>query len=262
MAEREAWDIVSLARNANRLTARDYIDNVFTGFFELHGDRSYGDDKAILAGLAYLEDRKVMVIGHNRGKGHEEMEACNYGMPEPEGYRKCLRLTKLAEKFGIPVIYLVDTPGAYMGVESEHRGQASAIANMLVENMSARVPIISVVIGQGGSGGALAMAVADAVLMLENTTYSILSPEGFSTILFKDAKRAAEAAKVMKMTPKDLLDLKVIQGIIEEAPEGNWTDPQRTYDDMRTMIGWALDRLEAKTVDELVQKRHDRYRAY
>lgn len=262
MQTQKAWDIIKISRNANRLTCMDYIENVFEDFLELHGDRCFGDDAAMVCGMAHFQGQPVMIIAQNRGKGPEDTIRRNYGMSRPEGYRKSHRMMRMAEKFGLPVICLVDTPGAYMDVDSENRGQASAIAQNLVELMKLKVPVISIIIGQGGSGGALALAIADRLYMLRDSTYSILSPEGFSTILFKDVTRAKEAAEYMKMTAEDLFKLDAIDGIIDEADEGNWTDPERTYKSMTEHIATALSELKALDTDKLVEMRQLEYRGF
>lgn len=262
MEKQSTWDIVEIARNPKRLTCMDYIENVFHGFFELHGDRLFGDDPSMITGMAYLGDQPVMIIGQNRGRQGKDAIERNYGMAQPEGYRKAQRVAELAEKFGIPLITLVDTPGAYMDVESEYRGQASAIAKSIMSMLNFHIPIISVIIGQGGSGGALALAVADQVFMLRNATYSILSPEGFATILYKDVKRAKEAAESMKMTADDLLELEVIDGIIDEAEEGNWTDPEKSYRSMEKTLTDALDFYKSYSYDEIIRMRKYRFRIY
>lgn len=262
MDKQSTWSVVELARDPRRLTCMDYIENVFHHFFELHGDRLFGDDPSVITGMAYLDDQPVMIIGQNRGRPGRDAVARNYGMAQPEGYRKAQRVAELAEKFGLPLITLVDTPGAYMDVESEYRGQASAIATSISRMLNFHIPILSVIIGQGGSGGALALAVADQVFMLGNATYSILSPEGFATILYKDVKRAKEAAENMKMTAADLLELEVIDGVIEEAPEGNWTDPERTYRSMEEMLKQALAYYSTCTYDEIIRMRKYRFRIY
>ena len=202
-----AWERVQLSRRKDRPTGSDYIKRLFTDFIELHGDRCYKDDKAIIGGIAKFQGIPVTVIAQEKGRTTKENIECNFGMPFPEGYRKALRLMKQAEKFGRPIICLVDTPGAFCGLEAEERGQGEAIARNLFEMSGLKVPVLSIVIGEGGSGGALAVAVADEVWMLENSVYSILSPEGFASILWKDSKKAKEAAEVMRLTAEDLKEL-------------------------------------------------------
>ena len=258
----DPWKIVEMSRDRRRLSARDYIENVFASFYELHGDRGFGDDPAILCGPAYLDRQPVMLICQNRGRTQEEAEACRYGMSEPEGYRKALRFMKQAEKFHIPVVCLIDTPGAFSGIEAEYRGQGSAIAHNLLEMVRLRTPVISVIIGQGGSGGALGLAISDRVYMLGNATYSILSPEGFANILFKDATRMEEAARLMHITAGDLLPLRVIDGIIAEDENGNWNAPETTYRSMREILRRELAELSSMEIDALVTARQRRFRSY
>ena len=210
---------VQISRHQNRPLTLDYINLIFTDFVELHGDRCFGDDFAIIGGLAKISGKSVIIVGHQRGKDTQERLKCNFGMAEPEGYRKALRLMKQAEKFNRPIITFIDTPGAYPGIGAEERGQGEAIARNMLEMSNLKVPIICIVIGEGSSGGALAIAVGDRVVMLENAVYSILSPEGFASILYKDASKAKEAAENMKITAEDLKKLKIIDKIIEE-PEG------------------------------------------
>ena len=259
---RDPWKIVELSRDTKRLTARDYIENVFSSFFELHGDRFYGDDPAMLCGPAWLDDHPVMLLTQNRGRTEEESRLCRYGMPEPEGYRKAMRLMQQAEKFHIPVISLIDTPGAFSGIEAEYRGQGSAIANSLKMMVHLKTPVISVVIGQGGSGGALALALADCVFMLRNATYSILSPEGFASILWKDGNRAKEAAGVMKITAQDLKELHVVEDII---PEYGGADEDALSSIANYMKGHMKEFLRAqngKSGEHLAQERYERFRAF
>lgn len=211
-----AWERVKIARGTERPTSIDYMSHIFDRFLELHGDRYCGDDGAIVGGIATINGIPVTVIGQQKGRNIKQNMKRNFGMPNPEGYRKALRLMKQAEKFHRPVICFVDTPGAFCGIEAEMRGQGEAIAKNLYEMSSLKTPILSIVIGEGGSGGALALAVADEVWMLENATYSILSPEGFASILWKDSKRANEAAAIMKITADDLLELKIIDQVFPE----------------------------------------------
>ena len=262
MEQRDRWEIVKLARDPNRLRGSDFINNVFHGFIELHGDRAYGDDHALRCGFAYLDKRPVMLIVQDRGRGYEEEKAHNFGMPEPEGYRKVLRQIKHAEKFGLPVICLIDTPGAYAGIGAEYRGQASAIAFCLKELATLRSPVVSVILGEGGSGGALALGAAGTVYMFENAVYSILSPESFANILFKDTTKKVEAARTMKITARDLYSLGVIDGIIPEAPEGNWTHPEESYQAVKDVLNKELDTLSSIDPEKLVKYRQARYRLY
>ncbi len=226
MAERTPAQRVALARQSGRPGTVEYIDALFTDFFPQRGDRLGKEDSSILGGIALFHGRPVTVIGHRKGKNLEENMRCNFGMPGPEGYRKAQRLMLAAEKFGRPVITFIDTPGAYPGLEAEAHGQGEAIARCLAVMSRLKVPIISVVIGEGGSGGALALAMGNTVLMLENAVYSVLSPEGFAAILWKDSARAKEACDVMKLTAQDLVELKVIDRILPEPEGGAHTDPQ------------------------------------
>ena len=216
------WEKVLTAREKSRMTSIEYINTIFNGFIELHGDRFYGDDKALIGGIAYLDKIPVTVIGTQKGRDLMENIKRNFAMVHPEGYRKAIRLMKQAEKFNRPIICFIDTPGAYCGVEAEERGQGEAIARNLMEMSKLKVPLISIIIGEGGSGGALALAVSDKVWMLENSIYSVLSPEGFASILWKDGSKAKEAAKVMKITAEDLMEFKIIEKIIKEPI--NWND--------------------------------------
>ena len=211
-----AYDKVTQARAKGRSTSVDYIDAIFDGFMEMHGDRRFGDDKSIVAGIGYLADTPVTVVGIEKGRSIKERNLRNSGSAHPEGYRKALRQMKLAEKFKRPVICFVDTPGAYCGIGAEERGQGQAIAENMTEMMTLKVPIISIIIGEGGSGGALALAVADEVWMLENAVYSVISPEGCASILWKDASRAKDASECLKLTSSDLLGLGVIENIVPE----------------------------------------------
>ena len=217
--EMTAWDRVQAARSMTRPVSGDYINAVFDRFLELHGDRLYGDDRAVIGGIAQIGDRYMTVIGEQKGRSTKENKLRNFGMPNPEGYRKALRLMKQAEKFGRSILLFVDTPGAFCGVEAEERGQGEAIARNLFELAGLTVPVLSIIIGEGGSGGALALAMANEVWMLENSVYSILSPEGFAAILWKNGKRAAEAAEVMKLTAAELKELGVIDKVLAEREE-------------------------------------------
>lgn len=222
MSKKTTWDIVELVRTVDRPTALDYIENIFDDFVELHGDRIIKDDKSIVCGLAKLNGTSFTIIAEQKGRNTKENIERNFGMPSPESYRKSLRFMKQAEKFKRPIITFIDTKGAYPGTEAEERGQGEAIARNLFEMSKLKVPIIAAVIGEGSSGGALAIGVADRILMLENAVYSILSPEGYASILWKDSSRAKEAADVMKMTAKDLYEFKVIDKIIKEPARRSW----------------------------------------
>ena len=249
-----AYERVKLARDSKRPTGLDYIRNIFKGFIEFHGDRCFADDPAIVGGIAKLSDFPVTVIAIEKGHTARERTFRNFGMPQPEGYRKALRLMKQAEKFGRPVICFVDTSGAYCGVGAEERGQGQAIAENLLEMSTLCVPIISVLIGEGGSGGALALAVADRVWMLQNAVYSVISPEGCASILWKDAGKAAEAAESLKLTAEDAKSLGVIERILSENDIGK----KEFYDRIRDLL---TEELKALSEDaELTEKRYERFR--
>lgn len=255
-----AWDRVQLARQLERPKALDYINNIFSGFIELHGDRNFSDDKSIIGGIAKLDDIAVTVIGEQKGKSAKENIERNFGMPEPEGYRKALRLMKQAEKFHRPIITFIDTPGAYPGIGAEERGQGEAIARNLMEMSRLKVPIICIVIGEGSSGGALAMGVGDRIVMLENSVYSILSPEGFASILFKDATMAKEATESMKLTAKDLKKLGIIDEIIKEPKDGAQNDLDKVCKDLKKYIKDSLQSLREKSGEDLIEKRYKKFR--
>ncbi len=259
-AELTAWDRVQIARSAARPTSLDFISAIFNKFMELHGDRVSRDDGAIVAGLASIDDITVTVIGQQKGRTIKQNMKRNYGMPNPSGYRKALRLMKQAEKFGRPIICFIDTPGAFCGIEAEERGQGEAIARNLYEMSGIKVPILSVVIGEGGSGGALALGVANEVWMLENATYSVLSPEGFASILWKDSKRANEAAEVMKITAADLKELSIVERIIAENEALCVENMESVACEIRTGIVDFITRYKVKTKDEIVAQRYERFR--
>lgn len=259
---RTAWDKVKISRDSKRNTAIDYISNIFKDFIELHGDRYYGDDGAVIGGIAVAAGRPVTVIAQQKGKNLKENQYRNFGMPNPEGYRKALRLMKQAEKFGRPVICFVDTPGAFCGIEAEERGQGQAIANNLYEMSSLKVPVVSIMIGEGGSGGALALAVANEVWMMENATYSILSPEGFASILWKDSRRAEEAAEVMKITAKDLLELNVIDKVIPEPQPATKDNAVQISQYIKNYLKEFFARYENKDSQEIVNNRYSRFREF
>lgn len=255
-----AWDRVCMARSANRPTALAYIEAIFDDFMEYHGDRLYGDDPSVVGGIAMLGDMPVTVIAQQKGRSTKENIERNFGMCHPEGYRKALRLMKQAEKFNRPVVCLVDTPGAFCGIEAEQRGQGEAIARNLMELAMLKVPIISIVIGEGGSGGALAINIADEVWMLENSVYSILSPEGFASILWKDASRAKEAAGVMKLTAKDLLSFGIIEKLIKEPVGGVQEDFDTVASYLKEQLTHEFQRFNALKKEDLIEKRHARLR--
>ena len=260
LMEKTPWERVQISRRNDRPVGSDYISALFTDFVELHGDRCYGDDKAILGGVARVCGRPVTVIAQAKGSNTKENIARNFGMPAPEGYRKALRLMKQAEKFGRSVICLVDTPGAFCGLEAEMRGQGEAIARNLYEMSGLKVPILSIVIGEGGSGGALAMAVADEVWMLENSIYSILSPEGFASILWRDSSKAKEAAQVMKLTAQDLLELGVIEAVLPEPESFTAASLELVTEPMKGKIQKFLETYEAMSEEELTAHRYERFR--
>ncbi len=255
-----AWQRTQLARHPNRPTSSDYIALLIHDFVELHGDRLFGDDRAVIGGTGIFQDRPVMIIGHQKGKGVKEKVFRNFGMPHPEGYRKAMRLMKLAEKFARPLITLIDTPGAYPGLGAEERGQSEAIARNLQVMAELAVPIVVVVIGEGGSGGALALGVGDSVLMLEHAIYSVISPEGCAAILWDNAAKTPDAAEALKMTAKNLLDLDVIDEIVPEPPGGAHRDPPRMAEILEVAIESHLSKLEAIPVQELMEKRYLKFR--
>lgn len=260
ISKSKAWNKVSLARNKERPVGKYYIDNIFDDFIEFHGDRSYGDDKAIVGGIGFLNEKPVTVIAICKGNNTKENIERNFGMPKPEGYRKALRLMKEAEKFKRPVICFVDTPGAFCGVSAEERGMGEAIANNLFSMSKLKTPIVSVLMGEGGSGGALALAVADRVLMLENSIYSILSPEGFASILWKDGGRAKEAAEVMKITSDDLEDLKVVDRVIREPFGGAHKNPSRMCRTLKKVLIEEVSKLVKIDEKELLDLRYNKFR--
>ena len=257
---RSAWETVQLARNVRRPHALDVIVRVFTGFQELHGDRLFRDDPAVIAGLAFLDGRPVAVIGQQKGATTEENIARNFGMASPEGYRKALRVMKLAEKFALPVITLVDTSGAYPGPEAEERGQHEAIARNVFEMSRLKTPVVVVILGEGGSGGALALAVGDVVLALENAVYSVISPEGAAAILWRTNAEAEKAAAALRLTAHDLLELRVVDGIIPEPAEGAHTDPDGVAKRIGVAVREQLERLVRVPTDDLLGLRYERFR--
>ncbi len=262
MTKKQANEIVKLAREGSRLTSLEFIHKIFDSFIELHGDRFYGDDAAVVGGIAYLDGMPVTVIGIQKGRSLEENIATNFGSPSPEGYRKSLRLMKQAEKFNRPIITFVNTPGAFCGVEAEERGEGEAIAKNLFEMSDLKVPVISVFTGEGGSGGALALAVANEVWMLEHSIYSILSPEGFASILWKDSARAAEAAEIMKLTAYDLQALAVIDDIIPETAEDDLLPVDEIALSIKVKLVKHLLELKKMTPSELQDQRYERFRKY
>lgn len=256
------WDKVQLARKQERPNAQYYIEQIFTDFIELHGDRSYADDRAIIGGIGRLNNIPVTIIAQNKGMNTKENITNNFGMAHPEGYRKALRLMKQGEKFQRPVICLIDTPGAYCGLGAEERGQGEAIARNLLEMSRLKTRIISGVIGEGGSGGALALGVADRIFMQEHTIYSILSPEGFASILWKDSQRAEEAAGVMKITAQDLYEFNMIDTIIEEPVGGAHRNPEEAAKLLAAYLKRELQELIKVPIDKILKDRYQRFREY
>ncbi len=256
----QPWHRVQIARFQERPTTLDYIACLFTDFIELHGDRCYGDDAAIVGGIAKYKGKPITVIGHQRGKDTKENIRRNFGMPHPEGYRKALRLMKQAEKFNRPIITFIDTKGAYPGRAAEERGQSEAIAKNLLEMSGLSVPIVSIVIGEGGSGGALALGVADRIFMLENATYSVISPEGAAALLWKDASLAKQAAETMKITAPDLVELQVVDALIKEVRGGAHRDAEKQAQYIDEVLEKALIELCSLSKEQLLQQRYEKYR--
>jgi acetyl-CoA carboxylase carboxyl transferase subunit alpha len=254
----DAWQVSQLARHPLRPYSLDYIEQIFTDFEELHGDRAYADDYAIIGGMARLDGRPVMVIGHQKGRDTTEKVKRNFGMPRPEGYRKALRLMKLAERFGMPILTFIDTPGAYPGVGAEERGQSEAIARNLLEMSRLKVPVICTVIGEGGSGGALAIGVGDRVNMLQYSTYSVISPEGCASILWKSADKAADAAEVLGITAERLKELNLIDAIVPEPLGGAHRDTHAMASALKHSLLEGLDTLTKVPVDRLLEDRYER----
>jgi acetyl-CoA carboxylase carboxyl transferase subunit alpha len=261
-AQLTRYQRVQIARHPKRPYALDYIGACFTGFMELHGDRHFADDPAIVGGLAWLEHRPVMVIGQQKGRDTKENLLRRFGMPNPEGYRKALRLMQLADRFRVPIVTLVDTPGAYPGLGAEERGQAEAIAVNLREMAVLEVPFVTVVIGEGGSGGALAIAVADRVLMFENSVYSVISPEGCASILWRDGKQAAKAAEALRLAAPDLEKLGIVDEVLPEPLGGAHRDPARVLATLKQAVIENLDALSGVSGAELVRRRAGRFRRY
>jgi len=255
-----AWDRVKLARHANRPYTLDYIELLFTDFFEIHGDRRFGDDPAMVAGFASFHEQPCVVIGHQKGRTTRQRQHRNFGMPKPEGYRKALRVMKLAEKFHRPVFTLIDTPGAYPGIDAEERGQAEAIAYNLREMAKLRVPVIVAVTGEGGSGGALAIGMGDRVLMLENSIYSVISPESCSAILWRDQDHAEEAARALRLTAPDLLEFGLIDQIVPEPPGGAHMNHQEAGSLLDASLSDALHSVQDLTCEERISRRYEKFR--
>jgi acetyl-CoA carboxylase carboxyl transferase subunit alpha len=255
-----ASQIVQLARHPQRPYTLDYISSLVEDFVEIHGDRRFADDPAIVSGLGFYKGRTTAFIGHQKGRSTRERIERNFGQPNPEGYRKALRVMKLAEKFGFPIVTLIDTPGAYPGIGPEERGQAEAIACNLKEIATLRVPVVVVIIGEGGSGGALGIGVGDTVMMLEYCFYSVISPEGCAAILWKDQSAVAKAAENMKIRAQDLYELGIIDKIIPEPPGGAHIDPDLTFKNVDKHISQALKKLESKSVEEMLAERYQKFR--
>lgn len=260
-ADLSPWQKVQLSRHPNRPYALDYVELLFTEWQELHGDRTFGEDAAIVAGFARYHGRSVMVVGHQKGRGAKENVKRNFGMPHPEGYRKALRLYDLASRFGLPIFTFIDTPGAFPGIAAEERGQSEAIGACLAGMARARVPIIATITGEGGSGGALALGVANRVHVLEYGTYSVITPEGCAAILWKDGTKADIAAERMRMTAPDLLELKIVDRVVEEPAGGAHQDVKAAARNVDQALGETLLELLQMTPDELVEDRYKRFRA-
>lgn len=256
----DPWQTVQVARHQQRPQTRDYVDLVFDQFVELHGDRAFGDDKAIVTGLAHLDDIKVMFIGQQKGKNLAERTACHFGMPHPEGYRKALHKMKFAAKYGLPIVTFIDTPGAYPGISAEERGQAAIIAENLLEMSQLRTPIVCIVIGEGGSGGALGIGIGDRLAMLEHTYYSVISPEGCASILWKGQEHAPKAAATLKMTSRDLLRFGIIDEVIAEPLGGAHRDHREAASSIKSYLLRALRELHEVPRENLLDLRYGKYR--
>ncbi|WP_445156721.1 acetyl-CoA carboxylase carboxyl transferase subunit alpha [Halomonas sp. E14] len=256
------WQVSQISRHPQRPYTLDYLEYIFTDFDELHGDRRFADDPAIVGGIARLEGRPVMVIGHQKGREVKEKVRRNFGMPRPEGYRKACRLMEMAERFKMPVLTFIDTPGAYPGIDAEERGQSEAIAYNLAVMSRLKTPILSTVVGEGGSGGALAIGVCDELAMLQYSTYSVISPEGCASILWKSAEKAADAAQAMGITAERLQELGFVDTLIEEPLGGAHRQPQATAERVREALLASLDRLEAMETDALLERRYERLMSY
>jgi len=257
-----AWQISQLARHPQRPYTQDYIDAIFTDFEELHGDRAYADDKSIVGGVARLDGKPVMVIGHQKGRDTKEKVIRNFGMPRPEGYRKALRLMEMAERFKLPILTFIDTPGAYPGVGAEERGQSEAIARNLLVMSQLKTPIICTVIGEGGSGGALAIGVGDRIMMLQYSTYSVISPEGCASILWKSAEKASDAAEALGITSERLKELKLIDHIISEPLGGAHRDVEAMVGNVKQALAENLDELSRLDIEQLLGQRYERLMSF
>ena len=258
--KRTAWERLQLIHTKGRPTIKDYIPQIFTDWYEMHGDRLFGDDRAIIGGIARLDGMPVTIIAEVKGRDLNENKACNCAMPHPEGYRKALRIARQAEKFHRPVICFIDTPGAFCGVAAEERGQGEAIAKNIAEFMTLRTPIISIVLGEGGSGGALALGVCDELAMLENAEYSVLSPRGFASILWKDASREQEASEIMKITAEDMVRLGVAEAIIEEPLGGAHNDLDKISENIKEYLSQKIPEKCKKDIDVLLKERYTKFR--
>ncbi|MFQ3786616.1 acetyl-CoA carboxylase carboxyl transferase subunit alpha [Halomonas sp. A29] len=256
------WQVSQLSRHPQRPYTLDYLEHIFTDFDELHGDRRFADDPAIVGGIARFDDRPVMVIGHQKGRDVKEKVRRNFGMPRPEGYRKACRLMEMAERFKMPVLTFIDTPGAYPGIDAEERGQSEAIAYNLAVMSRLKTPIISTVVGEGGSGGALAIGVCDELAMLQYSTYSVISPEGCASILWKSAEKAADAAQAMGITAERLKELGFVDTLIEEPLGGAHRHPQTTAERVKEALLASLERLEAMDTEALLERRYERLMSY
>ncbi|MDX1694357.1 MAG: acetyl-CoA carboxylase carboxyltransferase subunit alpha [Ketobacteraceae bacterium] len=261
-ADLSAWQVSQLSRHPKRPYTLDYIERIFTEFDELHGDRTFADDPAIVGGIARLDDEPVMIIGHQKGRAVKEKVHRNFGMPKPEGYRKALRLMETAERFKLPVLTFIDTPGAYPGIDAEERGQSEAIARNLLVMSALKVPVISTVIGEGGSGGALAIGVCDTLLMLRFSTYSVISPEGCASILWKSAEHAPQAAEAMGLTASRLFELGLVDRVIDEPLGGAHRDHDTTAAAIKSALTDSLDRLKSKSTEQLLEDRYQRLMSF
>jgi acetyl-CoA carboxylase carboxyl transferase subunit alpha len=255
-----SWQRVQLARHPKRPHSRDYIAGLFPGFEELHGDRFFGDDKSIIAGMGFFEGKPLMLVGQQKGRDTKEKLLRNFGMPKPEGYRKALRVMQLAAKFQRPIVTLIDTPGAYPGIDAEERGQAEAIAHNLREMARLRTPVIAIVIGEGGSGGALGLGVANRVYMLENAYYSVISPESCAAIIYRDSGKAPEAAAALRMTAADLLKMGLIDGIVAEPEGGAHLDPDVAIAEVGRTLRGVLEELSGLSGEQCIDERYEKFR--
>jgi len=253
---------LQLARHQDRPHAIDYINEIMSDKYEIHGDRHFADDKAMIAYIGYIDGERAIVIGEEKGRGTKDKIYRNFGMPNPEGYRKALRIAQLAEKFNIPVLFLIDTPGAFPGIGAEERGQSEAIARNLIELAKLKIPTISVVIGEGGSGGALAIGVADKVAMMKYSVFSVISPEGCAAILWGDGSKAETATKALKISAEDLKELGLIDDIIDEPLEGAHRDPKKAAENLKKYFLKSLDEFRNLTIEEMIQKRYEKYLNY